>query len=253
MRRTFDRFRSLVVSTAGWLNRQRRDAIDYLREENRVLREQLGNKRLRLNDDRRRRLAAKAKMPGRRILREVATIVTPETLLACHPKLIARKYDGSKNRGPGRLRTRDEIENLIVRMATENRDWGYRRIQGALANPGHEVARGVIANILQENGLEPAPERNRETAWKEFPSRHWEAWTRSGLTRFLALFPIDLWTRRVEIAGIGTKADEMLFTAEFLGTLAVSGVKSVKLPPRSPNLSPHAERFVGTTKVLTTV
>ena len=147
MRRTFDPFRLLVVSIAGGLNRQQRDAIDYLREENRVLREQLGGKRLRLNDDRRRRLAAKAKMLGRRILREVATIVTPETLLTWRRKLIARKYDGSKNRGPGRPRTRDEIENPIVRMATENRDWGCRRIQGALANPGHEVARGVIANI----------------------------------------------------------------------------------------------------------
>jgi transposase InsO family protein len=288
MRRTFDPFRLLVVSIVGWLNQQQRDAIDYLREENRVLREQLGGKRLRLNDDQRRRLAAKAKMLGRRILREVATIVTPETLLTWHRKLIAQKYDGSKHRGPGRPRTRYEIENLIVRMATENRDWGYRRIQGALANLGHEVARGAIANILKKHGLEPAPERNRKTTWKEFPSRHWEVmvaadfftvevWTRSGLTRFLVLFLIDLSTRSVEIAGIATEADgiwmgqvarnlcddgdgfltgkrylihdrDPLFTAEFLGTLATSGVKSVKLPPRSPNLNPHAERFVGTIK-----
>jgi hypothetical protein len=81
MRRTVDPFRLLLVSIAGWLSQQQRDAIDYLREENRLLREQLGGKRLRLNDDQRRRLAAKAKMLGRRILREVATIVTPETLL----------------------------------------------------------------------------------------------------------------------------------------------------------------------------
>ena len=82
MRRTFDPFRLLVVSTVGWLNKQQRDAIDYLREENRVLREQLGDKRLRLNGDQRRRLAAKAKKLGCRILRGVATIVTPETRLA---------------------------------------------------------------------------------------------------------------------------------------------------------------------------
>jgi hypothetical protein len=80
------------------LGQQQRSAIDYFREENRVLREQLGGKRLRLNDDQRRRLAAKAKMLGRRILREVATIVTPETLLAFHRKLIAQKYDGSEQR-----------------------------------------------------------------------------------------------------------------------------------------------------------
>ena len=82
MRRTFDPFRLLLVSIAAWLGQQQRDAIDYLREENRVLREQLGDKGLRLNDDQRRRLAAKAKKLGRGILREVATIVTPETLLA---------------------------------------------------------------------------------------------------------------------------------------------------------------------------
>jgi hypothetical protein len=87
MRRTLDPFRLLLVSIAGWLSQQQRDAIDYLREENRVLREQLGGKRLGLNDDQRRRLAAKAKMLGRRILREVATIVTPETLLAWHRKI----------------------------------------------------------------------------------------------------------------------------------------------------------------------
>jgi transposase InsO family protein len=169
-------------------------------------------------------------------------------------------------------------------MATENRDWGYRRIQGALANLGHAVAPGTIANILKEHGLEPAPERSRKTTWKEFLRRHWEVmvaadfftielWTRSGLTRFIVLFLMDLSTRRVEIAGIATKVNRLwmdqvarnlcdagdgfltgkrylihdrdpLFTAEFLGTLAASGVKAVKLPPRSPDLNPHAERFV---------
>jgi transposase InsO family protein len=288
MRPTFDPFRLLLISVAGWLGQQQRDVIDYLQEENRVLRQQLGNKRLRLSDDQRRRLAAKAKKLGRRILREVATMVTPETLLAWHRKLIARKYDGSKQRGPGRPRTQERIQNLVVRMATENRDWGYRRIQGALANLGHQVARGTIANILKAHGLEPAPERNRKTTWKEFLLRHWavlvaadfftiEVWTRKGLTRYVVLFLIDLSTRRVEIAGIAAQANGLwmaqvarnlsddvegflmgkrylihdrdpLYTAEFLGTLGTAGVKSVKLPPRSPNLNAHAERFVRTIK-----
>lgn len=152
-------------------------------------------------------------------------------------------------------------------MATENRDWGYRRIQGALANLGHEVARGTIANILQEHGLEPAPERKRKTTWKEFLSRHRdvmvaadfftiEAWTRKGLTRFLALFLIDLSSRRVKIARLARQANELwmsqvtrnlsdaaegflvgkrylihdgdpLFTADFVETLAANGVQSV--------------------------
>src|SRR5437016_11316288 len=263
MRIPLDPFRLLLISLAGCLNQHQRDVIDYLQEENRMLREQLGNRRLRLNDDQRRRLAVKAKKLGWRALHELTTIVTPETLLAWHRRLIARKYDGGRRRGAGRPHVQDEIQQLVVRMATENRDWGYRRIQGALANLGHEVARSTIANILKEHGMEPAPERNRKTTWKEFVARHWEvivaadfftteAWTRKGLTRFLVLFLIDLSSRRVEIAGLARQADGLwmnqvarnlgdaaegflvgkrylihdrdpLFTAEFMETLGTSG------------------------------
>ena len=120
---TFDPFRLLLISVAGWLGQQQRDAIDYLREENRVLREQLGDRRLRLNDNQRRRLAAKAKGLKRRVLREIATIVSPETLLRWHRRLIAQKYDGSKKRNPGSPRTLRQVERLVVRLATEKRDW----------------------------------------------------------------------------------------------------------------------------------
>ena len=288
MSKCLDPFRFLLISLAGWMNQRQLNAIEYLREENRVLREQLGGKRLRLNDDQRRRLAAKAKGLGRTILAEVATIVTPETLLSWHRKLIAQKYDGSGKRGPGRPRTAGELEVLVVRLAGENRDWGYRRIQGALSNLGHEIARSTIAAILSRHGIEPTPERSRKTTWKEFLSRHWElivatdfftveVWTRRGLQRFMVLFFIELSTRKVEIAGIAQEANgfwmsqiarnltdaeagiltgkrylihdrDPLFTAEFLRTLEAAGVKSVKLPPRSPNLNPHAERFVRSIK-----
>ena len=137
-----------------------------------MLREQLGGRRLRLDDNQRRGLATKAKGLGRKILADVATIVTPETLLAWHRRLIAQKYDGSGRRGPGRPRTVGVTENLVVRMAEENRGWGYRRIQGALSNLGHELARSTIAEILQRNGIQPAPERTRKTTWKEFLTRH---------------------------------------------------------------------------------
>jgi putative transposase len=286
MPRILDPFRFVLIATAGWMNQHQQDVIDYLREENRVLREQLGNRRLRLNDDQRRRLAAKAKGLGRRLLAEVATIVTPDTLLAWHRKLIAHKYDGSAQRGPGRPRTAGEIEALVVRMAQENRAWGYRRILGALSNLGHRVARGTVANILREHGIQPAPER--KTTWKEFLTQHWElivaadfftveVWTRKGLQRFVVLFFIELSTRKVEIAGIAATANELwmrqigrnltdavdgilcgkrylihdrdpLFTAEFLNVIAASGVKSVKLPARSPNLNAYAERFVRSIK-----
>src|ERR1700686_492686 len=140
MPRVLDPFRFVLIAVAGWMNQHQLQIIDYLREENRVFREQLGGGRVLLNDNQRRRLAAKAKGLGRKILAEVATIVTPETLLAWHRKLIAQKCDGSSKRGPGRPRAADGIEALVVRMAEENRDWGYRRMQGALSNLGHDIA-----------------------------------------------------------------------------------------------------------------
>src|SRR5215471_505681 len=142
MTRLLNPFRFVLIALSGVMNDHQSLLIDYLREENRVLREQLGDKRLRFTDDQRRRLAAKAKGLGRKVLAELGTIVTPETLLAWHRRLMAQKYDGSKRRGPGRPRKAAEMERLVVRLANQNRTWGYRRIQGALANLGHNVGRG---------------------------------------------------------------------------------------------------------------
>ena len=121
MTHILDPFRFLLIAFSGWMNDRQLLLIDYLRAENRVLREQLGGKRLRFTDDQRRRLAVKAKELGRKVLIELGTIVTPETLLAWHRRLIARKYDGSKERAPGRPRTAKEIGTLVLRLANENR------------------------------------------------------------------------------------------------------------------------------------
>jgi hypothetical protein len=174
MTRSLDPFRFVLIAVSGWMNQQQLELINYLRKENRVLREQLGGKRLRFNNDQRRRLAAKAKGLRRKLLQEVATIVTPETPLAWHRRLIAQKYDGSRQRGRGRPRKSEEIEDLVVRMAKENRSWGYRRIQGALSHLGHQVGRGTIAEMLARHGIEPAPEREPKTSWKEFLTHHWQ-------------------------------------------------------------------------------
>jgi putative transposase len=286
--RVLDPFRFVLIAVAGWMNQHQQQMIEYLREENRVLREQLGDRRLRFTDEQRRRLAAKAKGLGRKLLAELATLVTPETLRAWHRKLIAQKYDGSAQRGPGRPRTAGVIEALVIRLAEENREWGYRRLQGVLSHLGHNIARSTIADILKRHGMEPAPERSRKTTWKEFLAQHWElivaadfftveVWTRKGLQRFIILFFLDLSTRQVQIAGIAATANGLwmgqigrrvtdavdgilngkrylihdrdpLFTVEFLNLLAGVGVESVKLPPRSPNLNAYAERFVRTIK-----
>jgi HTH-like domain len=261
------------------MNQHQHRVINYLIEENRVLRQQIGKRRLRFNDDQRRRLAVKAKKLSRKILAQVATVVSPETLLAWHRKLIAKKYDGSAQRTAGRPRTAAEIAALVTRMAGENRNWGYRRIQGALANLGHLLAHNTIADILRRHGIEPAPERSRKTTWKEFLNSHWdqsvasdfftiEVWTPSGLQRFVVLF-FMVSTRRVEIGGIASRTNGLwmtqiarnltdgidgffkgkrylihdrdpLYTREFLSMLAEVGIESVKLPPRSPNLKAYA-------------
>jgi putative transposase len=202
MTRVMNPFQFVLIAVAGWMNQRQQQAIDYLREENRVLREQLGERHLRFSDDQRRRLAAKAQGLGRKLLAEIVTVVTPQTLLAWHRKLIAQKYDGSTQRGPGRPRTIQDIEALVVRLAQENRGWGYRRLQGALSHLGHVLARSTIAHILQRHGIEPAPERSRKTTWKEFLTQLWElivaadfftveVWTRKGLQRFIILFFLD--------------------------------------------------------------
>lgn len=274
----------LSVIVAGILNEHQQRVIDYLKEENRVLREQLGTKRTRLSDNQRRRLAVLGKALGRKALTEVCSIVTPDTIMRWHRKLIAKKYDGSGARKPGRPRVMQEIRELVLRFATENRAWGYERIEGELKKLGHRVARTTVANILSEHGIEPAPNRSKRTTWAEFLQMHWESiaamdfftvevWTRKGLTRFHVLFVIDLSTRRVEVAGISSaphgawveqvlrrQLDDFdgflrnhkylihdrdpLFTKLVIEMLASAGVKSVKLPPKSPNLNAYAERFV---------
>jgi hypothetical protein len=140
------------------LNRQQQEVIDYLIEENRVLKYQLEGQRLRFNDKQRRRLAVKAKGLGRRLLDELETLVTPDALLAWHRKLIAQKWTYAR-KGPGRPRVAQEITDLILRMASDNTSWGYDRIQGALANPGHVIAPNTVKNILKRHGIDPAPDR----------------------------------------------------------------------------------------------
>jgi len=158
---------------AGWVNRSQQEVIAYLQAENRILREHLGSRRLRLSEAERCKLAAAAKKVGRRRLFDVGPIVTPDTLLRWYRRLVARKYDGSSVRKPGRPRTAGEIERLVLTMARENLSWGYTRIRGALHNLGHEIGRSTIKRMLDENGIDPAPERRKRTSWGTFLKSHW--------------------------------------------------------------------------------
>jgi hypothetical protein len=206
-------FHFLVAILAGWINRHQAAVIAYLQTENRALREQLGDRRIRWTDAQRRRLAEKARAVGRAALGQLNTGVRSDTLLRWYRSLVAAKYDGSERRGPGRPRTKPGISELIRQMARENPAWGYTRIRGALFNVGHEVARNTVKNVLTASGLEPAPERGSRTSWTTFLKAHWgavsaadfftvEVVTAVGIVRYFVFFVLDLRTRRLHIAGI---------------------------------------------------
>ena len=283
----FQPFHFLVVALAGWLNQHQQVIIDYLVEENRILKEQLNGRRLHLTDDQRRRLAVRAQRLGRQCLQKIATLVTPDTLLRWHRTLVARKWTYT-HKGPGRPPIDEVIEALIVRMAEENSDWGYVRIQGALANVGHVVSSTTIANVLKRHGIAPTPERRKHTTWGTFLNTHWEllaatdfftveVWTSRGLVTYYVLFTLHLASRRVDIAGItanpnsafmlqvarqltdefdGALTDmrflimdrDTKFTQHFKAFLKREDVTPVVCPPRAPNCNPYAERFVRSIK-----
>jgi putative transposase len=209
----------LIAMVAGWIQRHQQQIITYLLAENCVLKAPLGGRRLRLTDTERRRLAAMAHPLGRKRLKELATVATPDTLMRWYHRLIAQKFDGSPHRRKlGRPRVAEEVEQLVIRMAEENATWGYRRIQGAPANMGHALDKITVRNILRrhhrEPDREPAPQRRKAgMSWPQFLKLHWdvlaatdfftvEVATWHGLVTYYVLVVIELATRRVQVAGI---------------------------------------------------
>src|SRR6266545_5392482 len=205
----------LIALVAGWLQRHQQQVITYLLAENRVLKAQFGGRRLCLTNTERRRLAALAYPLGRKHLKGIATIATPDTLLRWYHRLIAQKFDGSKQRRQsGRPRVAEKVEQLVARMAEENPSWGYRRIQGALANLRFHIDTSTVRNILRRYHLEPAPQRRKAgMSWGQFLKLHWEVLaatdfftvevaTWHGLVTYYVLIVMELATRRVQVAGI---------------------------------------------------
>jgi putative transposase len=278
----------LLMIAAGWVHRHQLIVIEFLQAENRLLKDRLRGRCLRFTDAERALLARKAKAVGRKALFELDTIVSPDTLLRWHRRFVAQKWNFAERRGVGRPGIMRHISELIVRMAQENRGWGYTRIRGALANLNHKVGRGTIASVLKRNGIEPAPERSRRTPWSTFLKAHWkvlaasdfltvEVWTGRGLVTHYLLLVISLADRVVNLAGITTRPDEswMLqiarnitdeqsgvlhakryliidrdtkYSQQFRRLVQDSGTKVIRLPPMSPNLNAYAERFVRSIK-----
>jgi transposase InsO family protein len=281
-------WKMLLACVTGSVEDQLLLRNEYLVTENRILRHQIEG-RVQLTDAERLTLAEIGKKLGKQALEDVATIVKPDTILAWHRKLVAQKFDGSRQRrSAGRPRVDKDLEEWVVKMATENRSWGYDRIAGALAELGYEISDQTVGNILKRRGLPTAPERKKTTTWKEFIRTHlemlWttdffstEVWTLGGLVTFYVLFFIKLDTREVRIAGVTTHPNkawmiqiarnlsmdewgilkpgqylihdrDTKFCASFQQLLDSAGVKRLPLPPRSPNLNAIAERWVRSVK-----
>jgi hypothetical protein len=160
-----------ILVVCGWLQRRQAEMIEYLKAENRVLRQKLGGRRIPLTDAERRLLARKAYASGRQTLVQLNPIVTPDTLLRWHRELVASKWIIERRR-PGRLRTRAEIEALTVRMATDNPGWEYTRLMGPMSNLGYQVERVTVRRILKDHGIERAPAQGGAHRGSYNASRH---------------------------------------------------------------------------------
>ena len=261
---------------------------EYLVAENRILKAQLKTP-LRLTDAERITLAEIAHRLGRKAIEDVANVVKPDTLMGWYRRLVARKFDGSKSRRyPGRPRIDGEIEQLVVRMAKENSDWGYDRIVGAMANLGYTLSDQTVGNILRRHGILPAPARKRTTTWADFIRTHMavlagtdffsvEVLTLRGLVTYYVLFFIHLESRKVEIAGVTQHPNERWmkqiarnvamdewgflgncrylihdrdtkYCQSFRKIIETGDVKTLPLPAHRPNLNAFSERWVKSVK-----
>ena len=198
---TFKPWQFFMVALAGWMNRQQQDVIEFLREENRVLREKLGYKRLILNESQKRRLATAAMKLGKDLLRQFGTLFSPDTILRWHRWFIARKYDSSDRRGKrGPVPTKaNMIRKLVLEMAEANPSWGYGHIHGELKGLGYDVSWQTVRRVMLDHGLLPDPDRPYKTTWNDFIRSHWDSlaacdffsvdvWGFKGLTRYLVFF-----------------------------------------------------------------
>ena len=164
-------WKRMLAYITGSVNEDLLCRIEYLLEENRVLRNQI-QKRILLTDHERRTLAERAIVLGK-LMADTVTIVKPETILKWHRRLVAQKFDGSRFRKRhGRPSTKAELEDLVVRLARENPTWGYDRIAGAILNLGHRISDQTMGNILLRNSLGASPERRRNTTWASYIRQH---------------------------------------------------------------------------------
>ena len=233
-------------------------------------------------------LAARYKLVTGRSIRQLEAVIRifqPQTIFKWHRALVRRKWTyRQKNRG-GRPRIEKHLEQLIVRLARENSDWGHGKIQGECRKLGHEVSTQTIANILRRHGIPPAPERSRSPSWRHLLSHYKDQILACDfftietllLRTFYLLFFIELGSRRVHFAGCTRhpnttwvtqqarqvvwelqareppirfliRDNDQKFTQSFDSVFQSEGIRVITTPFQAPNANAHAERWVRTVR-----
>ncbi|MHC4123840.1 MAG: integrase core domain-containing protein [Planctomycetota bacterium] len=212
---------TLITYLAYCIDKELYKAIDYLKEQVKVLIEQQEkqNKRILLTNNQRMRIAAKAKRLTRKILEDCTVLFTVDTVLGWYNKLIAQKYDGTRNRRRvGRPQITPEIVYLIIKFKKENPRWGYQKITDQIVYLGYQISKSAVKNILIENGYDPEPDLTVRSTWHEFISSHWdvlaacdfftiELLVSRKLIRCTVFFVIELSTRKVFFVPIKPQPD----------------------------------------------
>jgi hypothetical protein len=173
-------WKNLLESVSESVNDELRLRNEYLVAENRILRNQIDG-RVQLTDSERKELAQIGAKLGKQALAEIATIAQADTILAWNRQFVDQKVNPSEPpKSVGRPRIDKEIEDLVIRMARENRSWGYDRMQGALNHLGYTISDQTVGNILKRHGMPPAPERQKTVTWREFIRSHWAVFVATG-------------------------------------------------------------------------
>jgi hypothetical protein len=243
----------LAVRSGRWKDLQ----IIVLRHENAVLRRQVGRPTLTSDDRTLLGAIAAALLKAAR----QGWIVTPETLLRWHRRRIAKHWTHAPAKRTGRPPTTAEIRQLIVRLATENPTWGYRRIQGELAGLGHKLAHSTVWQILTDNNIDPSPNRS-DVTWTEFLRSQAVLFfihvrTREVIYAGITSNPTGEWTtqaarnlfighsERLEGAQALVRDRDSQFVDSFDEIFRTEGLKILKTPVRTPVANAFAERWIG--------
>ncbi len=277
-----------LALVAGHIDEELLLRNEYLAAENEILRSKLSGRPQLTTSERMRLAKLGKRLGLKALKDVAAIVKPETILAWYRKRIAKKFDASAKRGKSGRPRVDEEGEKLVLRMVEENPTWGYDRVAGALSNLGHDISDETAGNILKRNGVPPAPRRKPDIPWSEFIAMHQdvivacdfftaEVLTPMGLTTYYVLFFIKIGSREVHIAGVTPHPHESWmrqvarnvtmagwgflwgqrhlifdrdskFCASFRRLIRSIGIKTIRLPPKSPNLNAFAERYVRSAK-----